>query len=95
VLLDRNDIDAAVIAMPTGTHGEMVKAAATAANTFPVFMQRFREAYAAKIRDFVDCIQNDRAPLVSGPEARAATAIGVAATRSLDEGRPVALSEVN
>jgi inositol 2-dehydrogenase len=64
-------------------------------DTVPYFMERFREAYAAEIRDFVDSIQNDRAPSVSGPEARAATAIGIAATRSLDESRPVALSEVN
>ncbi len=64
-------------------------------DTVPYFMERFPEAYAGEIRDFVDCIQNDRAPSVSGHDARAATAIGIAATRSLDEGRPVALREVS
>ncbi len=64
-------------------------------DTVPYFMERFPEAYAAEIRDFVACIQNDRAPAVSGHDARAATAIGIAATRSLDEGRPVSLSEVS
>ena len=64
-------------------------------DTVPYFMERFPEAYAGEIRDFVDCIQKDRTPAVSGHEARAATAIGIAATRSLDEGRPVPLSEVN
>lgn len=58
-------------------------------DTIPYFMERFGEAYAAEIRDFVACILEDRAPLASGRDARAATAIGIAATRSLDEGRPV------
>ncbi len=63
-------------------------------DTIPYFMERFGEAYAAEIRDFVDCIQKDRAPAVSGLDARAATAIGVAATRSLDEGCPVLVDDV-
>jgi inositol 2-dehydrogenase len=64
-------------------------------DTVPYFIERFGGAYAAEIRDFVDAIQHDRAPVVSGQDARAATAIGIAATRSLDEGRPVCVSEVN
>ncbi len=63
-------------------------------DTVPYFMERFGDAYAAEIRDFVACVEQDRPPAVSGADARAATAIGVAATRSLDEGRPVCLSEL-
>ena len=63
-------------------------------DTVPYFMERFGEAYAAEIRAFVSCILEDRAPLVTGQDARKATAIGIAATRSLDEDRPVMLSEV-
>jgi inositol 2-dehydrogenase len=58
-------------------------------DTVPYFMERFGEAYAAEIRDFVACILEDRPPRVGGQDARQATAIGIAATRSLDEGRPV------
>jgi len=58
-------------------------------DTVPYFMERFGEAYAAEIRDFVGCILEDRPPSVTGQDARRATAIGIAATRSLDEGRPV------
>jgi inositol 2-dehydrogenase len=58
-------------------------------DTVPYFMERFGEAYAAEIRDFVACILEDRPPSVSGQDARQATAIGIAATRSLDEGCPV------
>jgi inositol 2-dehydrogenase len=63
-------------------------------DTVPYFMQRFGEAYAAEIRDFVGCIVEDRQPGASGADGWAATAIGIAATRSLDEGRPVYLSEL-
>ena len=63
-------------------------------DTVPYFMERFGEAYAAEIRAFVTCILEDRAPLVTGQDARKATAIGIAATRSLDEDRPVMISEV-
>ncbi len=58
-------------------------------DTVPYFMERFGEAYAAEIRDFVACVVEDRPPAVTGRDARAATVIGIAATRSLDEGRPV------
>jgi scyllo-inositol 2-dehydrogenase (NAD+) len=63
-------------------------------DTVPYFMERFGEAYAEEIRSFVRCIVEDRRPEVSGQDARAATAIGIAATLSLDEGRPVLLNEV-
>jgi predicted dehydrogenase len=62
-------------------------------DTVPFFMERFGEAYAAEIADFVRCIQEDREVRVSGADARAATAIGVAATLSLDEERPVWVHE--
>lgn len=64
-------------------------------DTVPYFMERFGEAYAAEIRDFVACIMEDREPTVSGEDGRAAAAIGIAATISLDEGRPVSVSEVS
>jgi inositol 2-dehydrogenase len=63
-------------------------------DTIPYFMERYGEAYAAELRDFVACLREDRAPAVTGHDARAATAIAVAATRSLDEKRPVELSRV-
>jgi inositol 2-dehydrogenase len=64
-------------------------------DTVPYFMQRFGEAYAAEIRDFVRCIVEDTEPRATGKDGMAATAIGIAATLSLDEGRPVNLSELN
>jgi inositol 2-dehydrogenase len=63
-------------------------------DTVPYFMERFGDAYAAEIRAFVACILEDRPPSVTGQDARKATVIGIAATRSLDENRPVNISEV-
>jgi len=63
-------------------------------DTIPGFMERFGDAYAAEIRAFVACILENREPSVTGGDARKATAIGMAATLSLDEVRPVMVSEV-
>ncbi len=63
-------------------------------DTVPYFMERFGEAYANEIRDFVACLVENRPPSVTGLDARKATAIGIAATLSLDEERPVQLDEI-
>ena len=44
-------------------------------DTVPFFMERFGDAYAAEIRDFIGCIQDGRELSVSGKDARLATAI--------------------
>jgi inositol 2-dehydrogenase len=64
-------------------------------DTVPYFMERFGAAYAEQVRVFVHHILADTEPDVTGEDARAATAIGIAATLSLDEARPVLLSEVD
>ncbi len=63
-------------------------------DTVPYFMERFGAAYSEEIRVFVNHIINGTEPDVTGEDARAATAIGIAATLSLDEERPVLLSEI-
>jgi inositol 2-dehydrogenase len=63
-------------------------------DTVPYFMERFGEAYAAEIRDFVACILEGREPTVTAQDGRAAAAIGIAATISFEEGRPVLVEEV-
>lgn len=63
-------------------------------DTVPYFMERFGVAYAEEIRAFIQTIMAGTEPLAGAVDARAATAIGIAATRSLDENRPVLVSEV-
>jgi scyllo-inositol 2-dehydrogenase (NAD+) len=60
----------------------------------PYFMERFGIAYAEEVREFVKHIVNDTPTTPTGEDARAATAVGIAATLSLDEQRPVLLSEI-
>jgi predicted dehydrogenase len=63
-------------------------------DTIPGFMERFADAFAAEIADFVTAIEEDRETAVGAADARSATAIGVAATLSLEEERSVLISEI-
>ena len=60
----------------------------------PFFMERFGLAYAEEVRAFVKSILNNTDPSPTGADARAATVAGIAATLSLDEQRPVLISEI-
>lgn len=55
------------------------------------FPERYEAAYAAEIRAFVDCLQRDLPPPVTGLDGRRALEIADAATRSYKERRAVAL----
>jgi predicted dehydrogenase len=59
----------------------------------PHFMQRFEKAYLAQIQDFVNNVLHGRQPSVSAADAVAALRIGLAASASLREKRPVELRE--
>ncbi len=58
------------------------------------FMQRYAEAYVTELREFIECVQNDRTPPVTGWDGRLAVVIGYAARKSWQENRPVRLSEI-
>jgi len=55
---------------------------------------RFKMGYIAELQHFVDCILNEKQPIVGGKEGRWAVAGVVAATKSMFENRPVYLKEV-
>ena len=59
------------------------------------FMERYTESYIAEIDAFVNCILKDTPPPVTGLDGRVPVVMGYAAKKSLDEGRPVKLSEVD
>jgi predicted dehydrogenase len=50
---------------------------------------RLGEAFVTEMQAFVDCVIHGTEPPVDGLDSRATIAVGVAATRSLHEGRPV------
>lgn len=60
-------------------------------DVFPWFPERFKEAYWNEIRYFVECVRAERFPSPDGQDDRAALAIALAATESLQSGRPVEL----
>ncbi len=58
------------------------------------FLERYMDAYATEIREFVECI-NDGTPVpAGGQDGRAPVVIGLAAWKSVHEGRPVKISEI-
>ena len=59
------------------------------------FLERYAAAYTAELQAFCQALKNDCEPLVAGCDGRAALLAGLAATRSLKEGRPVRLAEVD
>ncbi len=59
----------------------------------PYLHERFGPAYLNQTRDFINRVIDGREPAVGAPEARATLVIGLAATRSYDEARPVELAE--
>ncbi len=59
------------------------------------FLERYQEAYIAELREFVACIRNDTQPSVGGADGLMACVLGLAAKKSLQENRPVRVSEVH
>jgi myo-inositol 2-dehydrogenase/D-chiro-inositol 1-dehydrogenase len=59
------------------------------------FMERYTESYVDEMRAFVTCIVDNTPPPVTGLDGRIPVVMGYAAKRSLAEGRPVELSEVD
>lgn len=58
------------------------------------FMERYMDSYANEIAAFVDAVVNDKPTPVSGHDGRQALAVGLAALKSYNEGRPVKVSEI-
>jgi myo-inositol 2-dehydrogenase / D-chiro-inositol 1-dehydrogenase len=59
------------------------------------FVERYTEAYIAEMEAFVEAVQHDTPPPVSGADGRAPVVIARAAARSLRARRPVRLDEVD
>lgn len=65
-----------------------------AAKPLYFFLERYTESFIAEMKAFVQCIQEDRSPLVCGNDGRIPVLIGLAAKKSYLEHRPVKLSEI-
>jgi len=58
------------------------------------FMQRYAPCYVEEVRQFVECVRDDRPTPTTGADGRAAVVLGYAAWKSLRENRPVKISEI-
>ena len=66
----------------------------TSAKPLYFFLERYTESFIAEMRAFVESIQQDCPPPVTGADGRVPVLIAMAAKKSHDENRPVKLSEV-
>lgn len=58
------------------------------------FLERYMEAYIKEIQAFMEAIQQDTQPVVTGIDGRIPVVMGLAAWKSYQENRPVSLSEI-
>ena len=70
------------------------KKGVTAEKPLYFFLERYMQAYVKEVSDFIDCVQNDKPVPVGIEDGLQAVRIGVAAKKSLAEGREVKLSEI-
>jgi len=80
---------------PLAHTGIVRTAEGTRAATLPYFfLERYVPSYLAQWKAFVDAVREGLPSPVNGADGRAPLAIGLAAGRSLAEGRPVAVAEI-
>lgn len=59
------------------------------------FLERYMMAYANEIKSFVDAIENDTETIVNANDGLQPVLIGLAAKKSVEEGRPVTIKEIS
>ena len=58
------------------------------------FMNRYAPCYVEEIRQFIECVREDKPTPINGADGRAAVVLGYATWKSLRENRPVKVSEI-
>lgn len=86
VMVSNNKPDTAVLSDNAGDHSAL---------PLFFFMDRYIESYISEMQAFINCIQDDKAPPVTGIDGRVPVVMGYAAKKSYEENRPVKLSEVD
>jgi myo-inositol 2-dehydrogenase/D-chiro-inositol 1-dehydrogenase len=83
--------NAAVAYSKNGYGYAMEKADTTVGWSFTVFEEVFNQGYPHELRHFIDCVQMDRQPLVTGEDGRAVLEIIYAAYASAAQGKKIML----
>ena len=63
-------------------------------NTYKIMWDRYTGAFVAEIQAFAEAVQQDKEPEVTGMDGLYPVLMAAAASKSLKEGRPVKISEV-
>ena len=63
-------------------------------NTYKVMWDRYTGAFVSEIQAFADAVKNDKETPVTGMDGLYPVLMAAAATKSLKEGRPVKIEEV-
>ncbi len=58
------------------------------------FMNRYASCYVEEVRQFIECVRDDKPTPTTGKDGRAAVVLGYAAWKSYRENRPVKVSEI-
>ncbi|HEX6192271.1 MAG TPA: Gfo/Idh/MocA family oxidoreductase [Chitinophagaceae bacterium] len=69
----------------------MEKADTTTGWSFPVFEEAFNQGYPHELKHFIECVQQDKQPLVTGDDGRAVLEIIYAAYASAGQGKKINL----
>ncbi len=85
VTVSNNTSDSAVVSDGQSVHGPL---------PLHFFIERYVDSYIAEMKAFIECIQQDRTPPVTGIDGRVPVVMGYAARKSYEENRPVKLSEI-
>jgi len=58
------------------------------------FIQRYAPCYVEEVRQFIECVREDKPTPINGADGRMAVVLGYAAWKSYRENRPVKVSEI-
>lgn len=83
--------NAAIAYSKQGYGYALEKADTTVGWSFPIFEEAFNQGYPHELKHFIECIQKDRQPLVTGEDGRAVLEIIYAAYASAGSGRKIKL----
>jgi len=86
IVVSNKTPDSAVVSDGQGVHGPL---------PLFFFVERYTDSYIAEMRAFIECIQEDKEPPVTGRDGRIPVLMGYAARKSYEENRPVRLEEVD
>jgi myo-inositol 2-dehydrogenase / D-chiro-inositol 1-dehydrogenase len=83
--------NAAIAYSKNGYGYAMEKADTTVGWTFTIFEEAFNQGYPQELKHFIDCVQNNKEPLVTGDDGRAVLEIIYAAYASAAQGKKISL----